>query len=165
MIKNDKIEFKVIKRQIHSPFVNVNKNKPIFDEKKINPKNNKPKSKNIPNLNEKNFYTHLNFYPKKNINQKPINILNNNVNNINLNINKRNPHLKPNFLSEEKQNNKNVFLFNNIGLNKKINNNNKVSKSNNNKNLFQIIPKLEEKDQKKNKLIIPNNINIIKTNN
>ena len=104
----------------------------------------------------------MNFYPKKNINQKPINILNNNVNNINLNINKRNPHLKPNFLSEEKQNNKNVFLFNNIGLNKKINNNNKVSKSNNNKNLFQIIPKLEEKDQKKNKLIIPNNINIIK---
>ena len=25
---------------------------------------------NIPNLNEKNYYTHLNFYPKKNINQK-----------------------------------------------------------------------------------------------
>ena len=162
MIKNDKIEFKVIKRQIHSPFVNVNKNKPIFDEKKINPKNNKPKSKNIPNLNEKNYYTHLNFYPKMNINQKPINILDNNVNNINLNINKRNPHLKPNFVSEEKQNNKKIFLFNNIGLNKKINNNNKVSKSNNNKNLFQIIPKLEEKNQKKNKLIIPNNINIIK---
>ena len=107
MLKKENNFFKAKKRQLNTPGILVKKPVPIFRDNKKNFEANRPKSKNMINNNQNNFHTHLGFYLKQNNNQKKINLHNNN------NIN----------FSEQKNNNKKIFLAHNFEGNKEINNN------------------------------------------
>ena len=174
MIKKDKNILKNKKRIINTPGILQNKKIQMFGEQKKNLPINRPKSKNIVKNNEKNYNTHFGFYLKRNDNQKPLNLLNNNINNIYLNKNKQNLQIKKDAFSEEKNNNKKIFLKNNFNDNKKAKNNNNIlintnlsqsqKKKNINLNNQNVMNKLfQENDfNKNNKIIFQNRINVIK---
>ena len=174
MLKKENNFFKAKKRQLNTPGILVKKPVPIFRDNKKNFEVNRPKSKNMINNNQNNFHTHLGFYLKQNNNQKKINLHNNNINNLNMLLNKKNIHIKKDIFSEEKNNNKKIFLAHNFEGNKEINNNiirfnNDLSKSQSQKkkgiepNNQNLINKLKERnDLNKNKIMFQNKINIIR---
>ena len=175
MLKKENNFFKAKKRQLNTPGILVKKPVPIFRDNKKNFEVNRPKSKNMINNNQNNFHTHLGFYLKQNNNQKKINLHNNNnINNLNMLLNKKNIHIKKDIFSEQKNNNKKIFLAHNFEGNKEINNNiirfnNDLSKSQSQKkkgiepNNQNLINKLKERnDLNKNKIKFQNKINIIR---
>ena len=174
MLKKENNFFKAKKRQLNTPGILVKKPVPIFRDNKKNFEANRPKSKNMINNNQNNFHTHLGFYLKQNNNQKKINLHNNNINNLNMLLNKKNIHIKKDIFSEQKNNNKKIFLAHNFEGNKEINNNiirfnNDLSKSQSQKkkgiepNNQNLINKLKERnDLNKNKIKFQNKINIIR---
>ena len=175
MLKKENNFFKAKKRQLNTPGILVKKPVPIFRDNKKNFEANRPKSKNMINNNQNNFHTHLGFYLKQNNNQKKINLHNNNnINNLNMLLNKKNIHIKKDIFSEQKNNNKKIFLAHNFEGNKEINNNiirfnNDLSKSQSQKkkgiepNNPNLINKLKERnDLNKNKIMFQNKINIIR---
>ena len=175
MLKKENNFFKAKKRQLNTPGILVKKPVPIFRDNKNNFEVNRPKSKNMINNNQNNFHTHLGFYLKQNNNQKKINLHNNNnINNLNMLLNKKNIHIKKDIFSEQKNNNKKIFLAHNFEGNKEINNNiirfnNDLSKSQSQKkkgiepNNQNLINKLKERnDLNKNKIKFQNKINIIR---
>ena len=175
MIKNDNIILKVKKRQLNTPGLIPNKNIHIFGEQKKNLQNNRPKSKNKINNSEKKSSTQFGFYHKQNNNKKPVNLFNNknNVNNMNLKMNNKNIQFKKKIFSEEKNNNKKIYLLNNfahnknINLNNMININNNLSKSQNKNYIYQnevnpLNKLIEINDLKKKKIFLNNKINLIK---
>ena len=174
MLKKENNFFKTKKRQINTPGILPKKPVPIFRDNKKNFEANRPKSKNMINNNQNNFHTHLGFYLKQNNNQKKINLHNNNINNLNMLLNKKNIHIKKDIFSEQKNNNKKIFLAHNFEGNKEINNNiirfnNDLSKSQSQKkkgiepNNQNLINKLKERnDLNKNKIMFQNKINIIR---
>jgi len=175
MNKNDNIILKVKKRQLNTPGLIPNKNIHIFGEQKRNLQNNRPKSKNKIKNSEKKSSTQFGFYLKQNNNKNPVNLFNNknNVNNMNLNINKKNIQFKKKIFSEEKNNNKKIYLLNKFSHNKDINHNNlininnNVSKSQNKNYIYQnelnpLNKLIEVNVHKKNKIFLQNKINLIK---
>ena len=172
MLKKEKLFLKIKNRQVNTPGILANKQIPIFGGLKNNVLNNRPRSKNI-NRNKPKNNTHFDFYTKNNINPKPINLLYNNINIMNLNINRKNKQIKKEIFSEEKNVNKKKFFFNNPEENKKLQkniinlSNNNLPKSQyiknihpNNQNLMNKL--MEDHDSNKNKIILQNKINVIK---
>ena len=175
MHKNDKLIIKAKKRQLNTSGLKQKPKLEIFAEQKKNFQNNRPKSKNILKIKEKNNKTQNDFYLKKNNNNnlKPIKLFNNNINNKNFKINP----IKKEIFRENENNNKNkkkIFVSNNFDIKNKfenniININNILSQSQKkkNSNLLQnnhiIINKLNhENNLEKNNKMFQNKINIIK---
>ena len=172
MLKKEKLFLKIKNRQVNTPGILANKQIPIFGGLKNNVLNNRPRSKNI-NRNKPKNNTHFDFYAKNNINPKPINFLYNNINIMNLNINRKNKQIKKEIFSEEKNVNKKKFFLNNPEENKNLQkniinlSNNNLPKSQyiknihpNNQNLMNKL--MEDHDSNKNKIILQNKINVIK---
>ena len=111
MLKKENNFFKAKKRQLNTPGILVKKPVPIFRDNKKNFEVNRPKSKNMINNNQNNFHTHLGFYLKQNNNQKKINLHNNNINNLNMLLSKKNILLKKKFLVNKKIIIKRYFLL------------------------------------------------------
>ena len=174
MFKKEKNFFKGKKREIKTPGILAKKPVPIFRGSKKDYELNRPKSKNMIQNNQNNFHTHFGFYLKQQNNPKKINLHNNNINNLNMLLNKKNIHIKKDIFSEQKNNNKKIFLAHNFEGNKEINNNiirfnNDLSKSQSQKkkgiepNNQNLINKLKERnDLNKNKIMLQNKINIIR---
>ena len=174
MFKKEKNFFKGKKREIKTPGILAKKPVPIFRGSKKDYELNRPKSKNMIQNNQNNFHTHFGFYLKQQNNPKKINLQNNNINNLNMLLNKKNIHIKKDIFSEQKNNNKKIFLAHNFEGNKEINNNiirfnNDLSKSQSQKkkgiepNNQNLINKLKERnDLNKNKIKFQNKINIIR---
>ena len=168
MHKNDNLIIKAKKRQLNTPGLKQKPKLEIFSEQKKNLQNNRPKSKNILKIQEKNNKTQNDFYLKKNNNNnlRPIKLFNNNINNKNFNINKKNIPNKKEIFSEEKNNNKKkIFVANNFDIKNKLENNIIQEKKDSNflPNNHIIINKLNQENNlnKKNKMF-QNKINIIK---
>ena len=172
MFKNEKNFFKGKKREIKTPGILAKKPVPIFRGSKKDYELNRPKSKNMIQNNQNNFHTHFGFYLKQQNNPKKINLQNNNINNLNMLLNKKNIHINKNIFSEEKNNNKKIFLAHNLGDNKNINNiniikfNNDLPKSEKKKEIKinnpNIINKVNERNDINNKNLFHNKINIIR---
>ena len=172
MFKKDKNFFKGKKREINTPGILAKKPVPIFRGSKKDYELNRPKSKNMIQNNQNNFHTHFGFYLKQQNNPKKINLHNNNINNLNMLLNKKNIHINKNIFSEEKNNNKKIFLAHNLGDNKNINNiniikfNNDLPKSEKKKEINinnpNIINKVNERNDINNKNLFHNKINIIR---
>jgi serine/threonine protein phosphatase PrpC len=172
MFKKEKNFFKGKKREIKTPGILAKKPVPIFRGSKKDYELNRPKSKNMIQNNQNNFHTHFGFYLKQQNNPKKINLQNNNINNLNMLLNKKNIHINKNIFSEEKNNNKKIFLAHNLGDNKNINNiniikfNNDLPKSEKKKEINinnpNIINKVNERNDINNKNLFHNKINIIR---
>ena len=172
MFKKEKNFFKGKKREIKTPGILAKKPVPIFRGSKKDYELNRPKSKNMIQNNQNNFHTHFGFYLKQQNNPKKINLQNNNINNLNMLLNKKNIHINKNIFSEEKNNNKKIFLAHNLGDNKNINNiniilfNNDLPKSEKKKEIKinnpNIINKVNERNDINNKNLFHNKINIIR---
>ena len=172
MFKKEKNFFKGKKREIKTPGILAKKPVPIFRGSKKDYELNRPKSKNMIQNNQNNFHTHFGFYLKQQNNPKKINLHNNNINNLNMLLNKKNIHINKNIFSEEKNNNKKIFLAHNLGDNKNINNiniikfNNDLPKSEKKKEINinnpNIINKVNERNDINNKNLFHNKINIIR---
>ena len=172
MFKKEKNFFKGKKREIKTPGILAKKPVPIFRGSKKDYELNRPKSKNMIQNNQNNFHTHFGFYLKQQNNPKKINLQNNNINNLNMLLNKKNIHINKNIFSEEKNNNKKIFLAHNLGDNKNINNiniikfNNDLPKSEKKKEIKinnpNIINKVNEQNDISNKNLFHNKINIIR---
>ena len=172
MFKKEKNFFKGKKREIKTPGILAKKPVPIFKGSKKDYELNRPKSKNMIQNNQNNFHTHFGFYLKQQNNPKKINLQNNNINNLNMLLNKKNIHINKNIFSEEKNNNKKIFLAHNLGDNKNINNiniikfNNDLPKSEKKKEINinnpNIINKVNERNDINNKNLFHNKINIIR---
>ena len=172
MFKKEKNFFKGKKREIKTPGILAKKHVPIFKGSKKDYELNRPKSKNMIQNNQNNFHTHFGFYLKQQNNPKKINLQNNNINNLNMLLNKKNIHINKNIFSEEKNNNKKIFLAHNLGDNKNINNiniikfNNDLPKSEKKKEINinnpNIINKVNERNDINNKNLFHNKINIIR---
>ena len=172
MFKKEKNFFKGKKREIKTPGILAKKPVPIFRGSKKDYELNRPKSKNMIQNNQNNFHTHFGFYLKQQNNPKKINLHNNNINNLNMLLNKKNIHINKNIFSEEKNNNKKIFLAHNLGDNKNINNiniikfNNDLPKSEKKKEIKinnpNIINKVNERNDINNKNLFHNKINIIR---
>ena len=172
MFKKDKNFFKGKKREINTPGILAKKPVPIFRGSKKDYELNRPKSKNMIQNNQNNFHTHFGFYLKQQNNPKKINLQNNNINNLNMLLNKKNIHINKNIFSEEKNNTKKIFLAHNLGDNKNINNiniikfNNDLPKSEKKKEIKinnpNIINKVNERNDINNKNLFHNKINIIR---
>jgi len=172
MFKKEKNFFKGKKREIKTPGILAKKPVPIFRGSQKDYELNRPKSKNMIQNNQNNFHTHFGFYLKQQNNPKKINLHNNNINNLNMLLNKKNIHINKNIFSEEKNNNKKIFLAHNLGDNKNINNiniikfNNDLPKSEKKKEINinnpNIINKVNERNDINNKNLFHNKINIIR---
>ena len=172
MFKKEKNFFKGKKREIKTPGILEKKPVQIFRGSKKDYELNRPKSKNMIQNNQNNFHTHFGFYLKQQNNPKKINLHNNNINNLNMLLNKKNIHINKNIFSEEKNNNKKIFLAHNLGDNKNINNiniikfNNDLPKSEKKKEINinnpNIINKVNERNDINNKNLFHNKINIIR---
>ena len=172
MFKKEKNFFKGKKREIKTPGILAKKPVPIFRGSKKDYELNRPKSKNMIQNNQNNFHTHFGFYLKQQNNPKKINLQNNNINNLNMLLNKKNIHINKNIFSEEKNNNKKIFLAHNLGDNKNINNINIIKFNNDlpkyekkkeiNINNPNIINKVNERNDINNKNLFHNKINIIR---
>ena len=172
MFKKEKNFFKGKKREIKTPGILAKKPVPIFRGSKKDYELNRPKSKNMIQNNQNNFHTHFGFYLKQQNNPKKINLQNNNINNLNMLLNKKNIHINKNIFSEEKNNHKKIFLAHNLGDNKNINNiniiklNNDLPKSEKKKEIKinnpNIINKVNERNDINNKNLFHNKINIIR---